>query len=249
MVFEASKKQASLFIPTPEASYGQRHKVFQSILRLGRERKALLLTKARYADGQSIATRLSRRITLTHESLRKALTKYNKMPTDTYEGSLYHLPRTLSWETVSNLEELTSVEVNCTIGNNAVPVETLLPAVRLMNILSRSEEEERIIHKEMINVASFYLNENSIIRHSIGELKSQSAYNRGCANLLHHRLLLNEMTLVTLSKCASLYNKFKLPEMKFCNLDLDNLYDAQNCSVPEPQCSDDGGDSDSETSE
>ena len=53
-------------------------------------------------------------------SLKKAF-KCNRMPADAYEDSLYRLPQTLLWETVSNVEELTSVEINCmfTMANRA----------------------------------------------------------------------------------------------------------------------------------
>ena len=44
-----------------------------------------------YADRQSIATCLARRIVATHDSLKEAIAKFNRMPADTYEGCLYHL--------------------------------------------------------------------------------------------------------------------------------------------------------------
>ena len=73
-------------------------------------------------DGQSIATRLAKRITAAHESLKKALNKYNKMSADMYEGCLYNLPEVLTWESVSNMEELTLVEINSMAGKSVVPI-------------------------------------------------------------------------------------------------------------------------------
>ena len=99
-------------------------------------------------DGQSIATRLAKRITTAHESLKKALNKYNKISADTYEGCLYNLPEVLTWESVSNMEELTLVEINSMAGKSVVLMETFLKAIRMFNMAKRAEEEESLLNEE-----------------------------------------------------------------------------------------------------
>ena len=169
------------------------------------------------------------------------------MSTDRYEGTLYNLPKTLSWEMISNLEGLTSVEINCMVGKTVVPMEAFLKAIRSMNLINRSIEEERMVQEELSHMADFYLREHAALEHAIADIEPQSTYECGCLNLLHHRLLFNEMTLMDLSKCYNIH----LPIIKFCNFDTKSCYHAHNSCVPEPntQSSDDSSDSDVESSD
>ena len=201
-----------------------------------------------HADGQFIATRLARHIAATHDSLKKAIAKFNRMPADTYEGCLYHLPQTFSGEEISNLEELTSVEINCMTGKSVVPMETYVKAIQSFNFINRAEEEESILHEEVPNVFSFCVNEHNIIEQFISTIESQSPYERGCLNLHHHHLLFNELTLTGLSQCTSLLpDDIQLPLMKFPNLKVES-YSVQDIGIPEPAAEDFSDSSDSSAS-
>ena len=78
------------------------------------------------------------------------------MSADMYEGCLYNLPEVLTWESVSNMEELTLVEINSMAGKSVVPMETFLKAIRMFNMAKRAEEEESLLNEELSNVADFY---------------------------------------------------------------------------------------------
>ena len=82
------------------------------------------------------------------------------MSADMYEGCLYNLPEVLTWESVSNMEELTLVEINSMAGKSVVPMETFLKAIRMFNMAKRAEEEESLLNEELSNVADFYTKEH-----------------------------------------------------------------------------------------
>ncbi len=64
-----------------------------------------------YIDGQSIASRLAKKITSATATLKRAISRYNNMRLDTLEGNAYSLPRRLQFDSVKNLEELSSLEL------------------------------------------------------------------------------------------------------------------------------------------
>ena len=150
------------------------------------------------ADGQSIAIRLAKRISSSTDSLKRALIKFNSMAPDMLEGTAYHLPEKHNWELVSNVERLISLEVNSIISQTTVPTELSAKIVRIYDMKRRAEEEVEMLQEEMSRVVDFYTSEHSLLEQHIDSLMSMvslSHFQRGCLNLLHHRLLSCEVSL------------------------------------------------------
>ena len=125
------------------------------------------------------------------------------------------------------MEELTLVEINSMAGKSVVPMETFLKAIRMFNMAKRAEEEESLLNEELSNVADFYTKEHLLLQSFIATAEGHTAYQRGCLNLLHHRLLLNEVPLKSLSSCTSVYQNFKLPIVEFSHLDMEDYYSTE----------------------
>ena len=113
-----------------------------------------LLSLSIYTDGQSIGTRLARRISSSTDSLKWALTKFNSMARDTLEETAYHLPEKLNWELVTNAEQLTSLEVDSII--NSQPQYPQNYQLRLLEHLIWRKEQKKKIHQEISQIADFY---------------------------------------------------------------------------------------------
>ena len=75
-------------------------------------------------DGQSIAARarLAKKISSSTSTLKRTVSRFNGMRHDQFEEVAYHLPANLNWETVSNLEELSTLEV-ASAGNCTIPIQ------------------------------------------------------------------------------------------------------------------------------
>lgn len=168
-------------------------------------------------DGQSIATRLAKKISSATSTLKRAVSKYNSMPPDSMEGNMYHLPRELNWENISNFEQLTSLEVSTLVCNTTfIPIDTQIKVMRALNMKQRAIEEQKMIKNEMATVVYSYKHEHSLLKKYIQDsVQSQATltqFQRGCLSLLYNRLLFCESFLINLSNAFSVYHDVVLPE-------------------------------------
>lgn len=179
---------------------------------MARERKFLISTKTRYAgdryyfrctlnplhtchisDGQSIATRLAKNISSTTSTLKRAISQFNGMCQDILEGSTYTLPRHLSWENVTNFEELTSLEVTSHATSTTIPIDLWVKVVRASEMKRRAIEEQIVVRNEMQIFEDSVKEEHSLIQRNIVQSNAHlSQFQQGCLNLLYHRLLFCE---------------------------------------------------------
>ncbi len=74
------------------------------------------------------------------------------MPLDALEGSAYSLPQKQSWDVVSDLDQLTTLEVASLAHSSSIPIEVWIKVVRAHNMKQRAKEEQQIVKTEMANV-------------------------------------------------------------------------------------------------
>ena len=180
-------------------------------------------------DGQSIAARLAKKISSSTSTLKRTVSRFNGMRHDQFEGVAYHLPANLNWETVSNLEELSTLEV-ASAGNCTIPIHLWIKVVRACNMKERATEEVKMIMEEIITVANNLKYEHSVISRHIQDIAtsdSLSLFQKGCLNLLHRRLLLCESYLITFSRTVNQYHTVELPDTSLLGPDGSFFYNCQ----------------------
>lgn len=172
-------------------------------------------------DGQSIATRLAKKICSSTTSLRRAISRFNGMPRDVFEGVVYVLPHTLQWETVCDMEELSMLEITSFANTSItkIPIDVWSKVIRASNMVKRATEEEDIIMKELINMNERLIKEHSLVLINIEETKlcAHSNYVQGCLNLLYRRLFLCEISLLRFSENVCSHHKAVIPNLIFLN--------------------------------
>ncbi|XP_064400690.1 uncharacterized protein LOC135346605 isoform X5 [Halichondria panicea] len=180
-------------------------------------------------DGQSIAARLAKKISSSTSTLKRTVSRFNGMRHDQFEGVAYHLPANLNWETVSNLEELSTLEV-ASAGNCTIPIHLWIKVVRACNMKERATEEVKMIMEEINTVANNLKYEHSVISRHIQDIAtsdSLSLFQKGCLNLLHRRLLLCESYLITFSRTVNQYHTVELPDTSLLGPDGSFFYNCQ----------------------
>ncbi len=109
------------------------------------------------------------------------------MHRDILEGTAYVLPSQLNWVAVSNLEELSSLEVTSLAGNSKIAIHVWIKVVRANNIKKRSTEEEQMVRSEIKVVEDTLKAEHNLLILNIRDLQVKdvpSQYHVGCLNLL-----------------------------------------------------------------
>ena len=140
-------------------------------------------------DGQSIATRLAKKIGSNTTSLKRAISRFNGMPQDVLEGTVYVLTRTLQWETVFNMEELSTLEISAFANTSTIeiPISVWSKLIRSSNMVKRATEEDEMVMKELVTMNERLIYEHSLVLKYIKQIKScaHSDYVQGCLNLLY----------------------------------------------------------------
>ncbi len=206
-----------------------------------------------YIDGQSIASRLAKKITSATTTLKRAISRYNNMRLDTLEGNAYSLPRRLQFDSVKNLEELSSLELLSLVSKPAsdVPITLWVRVVRETNLINRATEEENIISKEFVSVEKSMKEEHSTLQKHLSSMSSEShstCFQKGCIHYLKRKLLRCEASLLSFSKTVSMYHTINLPHLQLVHSDYQSCdYISQSDFMPNVLVSDsDNSDSDSD---
>lgn len=136
-------------------------------------------------DGQAIAKRLSRKITTTTSSLKQAIHRFNNLEPDPLEGSVYTLPGLLTWNTVSNPEEIRKLELQEVHSGIELPELSIRKVIDAVNMKARAQEEIPLLKGEMDSMLKFYKKEHfTIIEHmetfAIQAAMQDSLYTKGC---------------------------------------------------------------------
>ena len=165
-----------------------------------------------FPDGQSIAIRLAKQIASTNDTLKRTISRFNIQPRDEFEGTLYKLPQSLHWQSVVDMEELVRVELSTNVCAT-VDIALLNRAVRALQLKQRAQEEIEIVKEDMRRSADFYTAEYMLLHAHLNEIRSraQTRYNKGCMNLLCHRLLHCEITLAHFSKIFQSHISYAYP--------------------------------------
>ena len=122
------------------------------------------------------------------------------MPQDVLEGTAYVLPRTLQWETVINMEELSTLEISSFANTSTIkiPISVWSKLIRSSNMVKRATEEEEMVMKELVTMNERLIYEHSLVLKYIKQTKScaHSDYVQGRLHLLYRRLLLCETAVL-----------------------------------------------------
>lgn len=178
-------------------------------------------------DGQKIAIRLSRRITVVTQSLRKSLADYNAGLDSSSQ---------LTWEQVTDLSQ--QIHDGCLFTNTSIPSTIKSQAIRLHNIMMRAEEEIGKLKEEMFHCIEHFISVYSCLIGKIEELKNNpNSFSCGHICLLKQSLRKYRVILSTLFPFAehidiSVLNKFLLS----LDDDLENVRDnptSEETSLPE----------------
>ena len=139
-------------------------------------------------------------------------------------SSVYHLPRVITWESVSNLEALTKLEMSSKVtGVSELDflTERNFKAIRCFQMRNQAREEAKLVEEEMQRVAEFYAIEHCHLQQHIDSLlssqkaNSHTPYENGCLHLLHHRLLACKEALKLFSQCCPDNVHLQLPAFHF----------------------------------
>lgn len=168
-------------------------------------------------DGQTIASRLAQKISATTNTLKRSVNRFNGLRHDVLEGTAYCLPNTLNWETLSNLEQVTSLEIASLAGTCSIPIEAYVKILRAANMKNRCTEEQQMINNEIRNTEGFLKKDHANLQEQIQLIKQSgselSQFNSGCVNLLFQRLLLCEASLINFAQTIGLYHCVQLPDL------------------------------------
>ena len=139
------------------------------------------------------------------------------MPRDTLEGTVYFLPATLQWETITDMEELSTLEIS-SFANAAtvkIPIAVWSKVIRASSLVKRASEEEEMVVSELAMMNERLIDEHSLVLRNIQQKKTctPSNYVQGCLNLLHRRLLLCETALLCFSEKVHLHHKAFIPNL------------------------------------
>ena len=115
-----------------------------------------------FSDGQKIAIRLARRITLVNKMLKKSLAAYNSGIDESSH---------LSWSDAADL--CTQLYRDCLYSDSDVPAPAKYQAVQLHHQISRAKEEEARIRSEMKNCVDHYINMHTQLMKQVEDYESQ----------------------------------------------------------------------------
>lgn len=169
-------------------SNSQRPEQEQEKLRsLARERWFLLRLKSKYAAGQAIAIRLSRRINVVTKQLKSKLETFNAKQPPT---------RRITWQEVTQLDA---------DQPNTVPRSTKYQAVRLFHKAARADEEEFRIVSEMRNTIQHHFCKLEVITAAISQMGDSEVtrYQNGARALLLMKKNQCELDLARLNTFVS----------------------------------------------
>jgi hypothetical protein len=186
------------------------------------KRQFLLKLKAKYADGQKIANRLSNGIGKETNRARQLLDEYNAISSEiTPSFPPLSLSDVLSpdsdiWTKHAQLE-----------ANSTVPSSLKKDITEAYLLMKRCEEELELLTAEMHNALEYWKKCIDCIKNSIDDAKadSSSQYSRGVASLLQQHLWVIELTysraqaafgdIISPAECSSSTGHYTLHDSDF----------------------------------
>ena len=115
-----------------------------------------------FLDGQKIAIRLARRITVVNKMLKKSLAFYNSGIDESSH---------LQWSDAADLSS--HLYRDCLYSDSDVPAAAKYQAVQLYHQINRAKEEEARIRSEMKNCADHYISMYEALMKQVEEYESQ----------------------------------------------------------------------------
>lgn len=152
--------------------------------RMASERTFLLEMQKKYADGQSIAIRLSKQLTKISLAMKKCVLSYNAR-----SGN----EETLSFEDVKDPTGVVFDEFSSSLTADSIPLSVKRKLVDMMLLKYRCKEEIALVKEEMLRFQRFHYLQKTLISEHLRSLEP-SCFNRGLCSLLSQKhALLNNM--------------------------------------------------------
>ena len=158
------------------------------------------------ADGQYLASRLSKGITQESSKLKQLIKKYNSFPSD----------KKIEWSDITDLTSILWLQETDT----PVPKDVRLNAIRHHHLTLRADEEVCLLQAEMRATLAFIKNDWQQLMTVVEQLKLQpgTKYRNGALQLLNMACLECEGLLHDLRSSYSRYVDLPpLPLEKFCS--------------------------------
>ncbi|XP_077868958.1 uncharacterized protein LOC144359893 [Saccoglossus kowalevskii] len=166
--------------------------IFSQISILSKERKYLLTLVKKYADGQRVAIRLSKKIKKANQKLQSLVIKYNLVRGERDELTLEQVK-----DTESPLWNVGSSE--------QVPAATKQELVTDYLKCQRAKEEVILCQEEMKRVVHFFHDQRRILWHWLIEIREtvESGYDMGCIALVTNKYNCMGRTVASLTEMFS----------------------------------------------
>ncbi|XP_046843139.1 uncharacterized protein LOC124437176 [Xenia sp. Carnegie-2017] len=157
---------------------GKRTDTIGALHRLSIERHLLITLRKKYADGQKIATRLSRQITKITNKMKLTIEKHNAA-IDSLRDFINSLTDRLTFDKAkdptSDLYEGFESGEDDILGEASVPVYTKRKAIEMYLILKRCDEEEKLLNLEIERLLLYYTNLSSKIDEALADIGDLSS--------------------------------------------------------------------------
>lgn len=185
------------------------------------------------ADGQYLASRLSKSTTQQSSLMKGLLKKFNALPSVTPS-------QTLTWADATDLSSMQWLR-GVLATDVHIPKKVKLDAIKHHHLVLRGDEEVHVIEEEMKATLSFYLQDWHQLINTIEGLKAKpcTCYNNGALTCLQLARLKCEGTLRGLISSFSRFLDLTvdmLPTERFMllpNVDLDHVHPDNHSSSPE----------------
>ena len=147
------------------------------------------------------------------------------MRSDALEGTVYSLPRCLTFDVIKDLEELSALEISSLPTDPVadVPISLWVKVVRELNLIRRATEEEETVMKEFEAIEKSMKEEHSLIQHHLSSIAQTELYSAsfrsGCVHLMKRKLLQCEVSLANFSHTVSKHYTVTLPLLQLINCD------------------------------
>jgi hypothetical protein len=176
---------------------------------LAPEQWFLLILKSKFADGQYIASRLSKSISKTTSKLKALLTEYNSF-------NIF----SLNWKDITDLSSHVWYEgVHCGCSFATIPNSVKLKAIELYHTMLRCDEETSALCKEMKQTVEFFVNDIIVLNQQIDKIKNEmyslTAYDKGCLLMLYKTCFDIEAKVINLKQHFSDYADIIVPYDSF----------------------------------
>ncbi|XP_066300346.1 uncharacterized protein [Branchiostoma lanceolatum] len=130
------------------------------------ERVFLIALKAKYPDGQSIATKLSNQLKSINGKLEKTINRYNNLMWPTQHGSIFPPSIEIAEARDPYWTRYLDLDVSYR-GEGDIPYSLLRKAIDALNLKQRAQEEIQMVKTEMREVLLHFIRQDEVVRGAV----------------------------------------------------------------------------------